>query len=751
MNVNFTERTDNMKFTIFTADCMGNAQNTLYPNKKVITAECDLKRATAYDHVCAEYKNNIRSEANFIIADVVPMDCDNDHSDSADDWITPEKLSEALSDVAFCVTYSRHHMLPKGGKSARPRFHVLFPVTPCSDPVTYKEIKKSIHKELRFFDANALDAARFLYGSANEVYWHEGSLSIEDWILMMKNRSSIPEGQRNNTMSKIAGKLAIRFGNAEMGHKKFLEFAERCDPPLSDEELDKIWKSACKFGNKVMSQEGYVPPDEYGRNPMIPDDFSDVGEARTLVDCYGDGLVYTTATSYLRYNGTYWEESDEAAMLAMIEHTDAQLEYAENKTEEIIQQLSGAGIAKEDAVKGGKKFKDRLNEDQANLYAEFEFMDRYKAFVMKYRNVRSLTSALEAAKPMVLKRPDELDSDPMLLNTPGGTYYLPDGLDGWRPTEAGDLLTKVTAAVPSEEGKELWENALKVFFRGDKELIDYVQLIGGMCIVGKVYTEAMIIAYGDGRNGKSTFWNVLYKVLGSYSGNISADALTVNCKRNVKPEMAELKGKRLIIAAELQEGMRLNTSVVKQLCSTDAVFAEKKFKAPFSFEPSHTLVLYTNHLPKVGASDDGTWRRLIVIPFDAKIDGTTDIKNYTQYLVDNAGGAVLAWLIEGARKLITADFKIKRPLCVKRAIGAYREGNDWLGGFIKECCEVDPSYREKSGELYKRYREYCSDNGEFTRSTTDFYGALEQAGYKRKRTSAGSFIWGVRLQLDFLK
>lgn len=78
----------------------------------------------------------------------------------------------------------------------------------------------------------------------------------------------------------------------------------------------------------------------------------------------------------------------------------------------------------------------------------------------------------------------------------------------------------------------------------------------------------MIIAYGDGRNGKSTFWNTLSRVMGSYSGNISADSLTMNCKRNVKPEMAETKGKRLLIAAELEEGTRLNTSIVKQLCST---------------------------------------------------------------------------------------------------------------------------------------------------------------------------------------
>ena len=117
------------------------------------------------------------------------------------------------------------------------------------------------------------------------------------------------------------------------------------------------------------------------------------------------------------------------------------------------------------------------------------------------------------------------------------------------------------------------------------------------------------------------------RVLGTYSGAISADALTAGCRRNVKPEIAELKGKRLIIAAELEEGMRLSTSILKQLCSTDQIRGEKKFKDPFDFVPSHTVVLYTNHLPKVSASDDGTWRRLIVIPFHAKIEGNSDIKN----------------------------------------------------------------------------------------------------------------------------
>ena len=739
-----------MHFTLYTADCRENARNIRYPNPAAITSAADLKKATAYDHVCAQYADGIRKEANFQFSDVLPMDCDNDHSDSPEEWITPQFLADNLCDVAFAVTYSRHHMLAKGNQSARPRFHVFFPTIPCNDANSHKAIKQKIHKELPFFDGNALDAARFLFGCPSDVFWHEGSLSIEDWLTLMKSNRNIPQGQRNSTMSRMAAKLVKRFGVTEESYQKFLEKSAECEPPLPDEELETIWNSACKFGKKVAKQEGYVAPEAYGKQSLIPDDFSDVGEARTFVEQYADEVAFTVATDYLRYNGTYWEESEHAVTLAMMEHTDVQLAEAEKQVEAALQTLEHLGIPREAAKTGGKKFRDSLDEAQTAAYQQYQYYSTFQAFVMKYRNVRNMTNALDAAKPIVLHNPEALDSNPMLLNTPGGTYYLPEGLNGWKPTDPVDLLTKVTAVVPSDTGKDLWEDALQLFFCGDQSLIDYVQMICGLCIVGKVYLEAMIIAYGDGRNGKSTFWNVIYKVLGSYSGNISADALTVNCKRNVKPEMAELKGKRMIIAAELQEGMRLNTSVVKQLCSTDPIFAEKKFKAPFHFEPSHTLVLYTNHLPKVGASDDGTWRRLIVIPFHAKIQGSKDIKNYTQHLVDNAGGAVLSWLIEGARKVIAANYQITRPQCVLDAIGSYREGNDWLGNFINECCIVNKSYQEKSGELYNNYREYCIENGEYIRSTSDFYAALEQAGYKRKKMRDGKYIIGIQLTYGIL-
>ena len=311
-----------------------------------------------------------------------------------------------------------------------------------------------------------------------------------------------------------------------------------------------------------------------------------------------------------------------------------------------------------------------------------------------------------------------------------------------------DLITQQTAISPDNANMQLWLDALDTFFCGDCYLINYVQEIVGLTAIGKVLVEALIIAYGSGRNGKSTFWNTIARVLGnnSYSGKISAGALTLGYKQNVKAELAEARGKRLLIASELEEGMRLNTSVVKNLCSTDRIQGEKKFKAPFDFTPSHTLVLYTNHLPKVGTTDEGTWRRLILVPFNARISETQDVKNYSDYLFENAGGAILSWIIDGAKRIIAKSYKLDTPGIVSNAVSEYRADNDWFQKFLSDCCEVDPSYSEQSSAVYNAYRDYCNRNDEPVRSTTDFYNALTGAGFSRKKCKNCVTISGLQIR-----
>ncbi len=747
-----------MFFVLQTANVAADAKNCVYPNRTEITSGDALKAAVHFDHVCGEFKKNYRNISNFLKSNVIVMDCDNDHSEDPDDWITFDKLEELFEEIDYAAVPSRNHMKEKDGRAARPKFHVYFPIEETEDADYYAAVKRAIQKAFPFFDNNALDAARFIFGSdSDEVVWHEGWMSIEEEVTpdyegtddedTPVSSGPITVGNRNNAMSHFAGRVLKKYGITDKAKEAFLEHAKRCDPPLEQLELATIWGSAVRFYKKtVMTQPGYIPPDEYNAEfeSLKSDDYSDIGEARVLVREYAGELLYTDATEFLSYDGICWRENRQKAVGTVEEFLDMQLVDARTQYSAAMQALIDGGIPEEVVRAGGKALEKLITPDLNDAYKEYLAAKAYYAFVMKYRNYKNIVNTQSAAKPMVATDINLFDAQENYLNTPEATYDLKKGLDGARVHNSADLLTKITNSAPGDEGKDLWEAALQLFFCGDQDLIGYVQETVGLAAIGKVYEEALIIAYGEGRNGKSTFWNTVSRVLGTYSGAISADALTAGCRRNVKPEIAELKGKRLIIAAELEEGMRLSTSILKQLCSTDQIRGEKKFKDPFDFTPSHTVVLYTNHLPKVGASDEGTWRRLIVIPFHAKIEGKSDIKNYSDYLYEHAAPAIMSWIIEGAKRVIAHDHKPVKPKVVVEAIAAYRGMNDWMGIFLEECCDAGDGLECKSGELYEEFRSYCLRTGEYARTNADFVLELEKRGFNRKKKKSGMWVQGLQ-------
>lgn len=243
-----------MEFTLFTADCTGNLSNCIYPHKILIKDESSFKNAIKYDHVTAEYKDNYRSNSNFISADNLVLDCDNDHSDEAKDWVSSLDLAMAFPGVSYVVAYSRNHMKQKGNKSPRPRFHVYFPIPRLEDKDEYTILKHRIVSAFPYFDTNALDSARLIFGTDNtkvEVYQGYKDvvefLESDDFINWDAQQEEIPEGMRNNAMSQYAGRLIKRYGNTDEAYELFLKKSEKCNPPLEETELKLIWSSAVNF------------------------------------------------------------------------------------------------------------------------------------------------------------------------------------------------------------------------------------------------------------------------------------------------------------------------------------------------------------------------------------------------------------------------------------------------------------------------------------------------------------------------
>ena len=163
-----------MEFSLYAADCRNNPKNCLYPNECKVDSKEAMVKAASFDHVTAKFAKNYRNINNFELTNVAVLDCDNDHSEDPLSWIYPENYDRLFPGVNFVVVPSRNNMKEKDGKAARPRHHVYFPHGTMTDAKKYAELKRAIYKQCPFFDGNALDAARFIFGSdATNLIWHE--------------------------------------------------------------------------------------------------------------------------------------------------------------------------------------------------------------------------------------------------------------------------------------------------------------------------------------------------------------------------------------------------------------------------------------------------------------------------------------------------------------------------------------------------------------------------------------------------
>lgn len=472
---------------------------------------------------------------------------------------------------------------------------------------------------------------------------------------------------------------------------------------------------------------------------LRPPDFSDSGNADIFCRTYREQLIYTDSRGWLAYDGKRWEANDHQAFKLAGKLSADMLEDAKREYFAAVQQQAEVEVA----VSEGTQDDEAKDKAKKITKSAKSYLDH----AQQLRNERRLKAMLELAKHELAVDPSILDADPDILNTPGGIIHLPTGK--LMPHDPKRFCTKITAVSPGTKGAEMWINHLKLVTQNDGSLMGFHQEVGGMCLFGKVYQEGAIFADGGGANGKSSTYNAEAIVLGDYAGSIDVKTLTTD-KQNRGPTLATLRGLRMVLCGELEEGKRLSPSTLKQICSTDKINAEEKFKAPESFKPSHTLIMYTNHMPKVGSTDKGTWRRIIVVPFKADLEasGVPVVKNYEDVLAKEAGPAILAWMLEGARNFAADGFHLSISDAVDEATEAYKDNENWLGNFLSECCVQDPNARIRTGDLYKAYQEWAVSLNEYVRRGNDFTAAMQTEGFVYT-TSKGYKTWhGIRLSSD---
>lgn len=732
-------------FTLSCAKVRGNQTNTRYPDDRRIYTLDDLLEAVTLDHVPGAFADHIRGKDRWRCTECIVLDVDNDPGGPL---VTPETIKQDFPDVAHYIVYSRHHNQPKNGKPAAPRFHVYFPTGLLTDAADVKKLLDTLTTVYNYFDPNCKDIDRFYFGVANpQGEAVPGTLTVDQFMerqsaapaaLPAAKGREIPAGERNATLSAYAFTVLKKFGPEGIAEAEaaFLQRAEDCNPPLSDGELSTVWHYAVQRAPaKIWNKPGYLTPAEYDAQGFPVEvlsfklsDLSEIAEGQLFAENTSGVLLWNPSLDWLVWDGCRFAPDNSKARLLAQNFTGKQHRAAQ------VDVQQAAGAAAQDL-------------ENAELATRAKKAKALLTFVNRCRSTNGLNHLMTEAAPHLACKLDDLDADPFALNTPAGIVDLRTG--ELRPSDPAALCTKVTAVGPCDDGAELWRGFLDTICCGDAGLVDYLQTVAGMAALGQVFTETLLLATGDGGNGKSTFFNTLARVLGDYATSVRP-ALLLTGNANNGAELAALRGVRLALAAETEEGQRLDGAAVKGLVSTDRVAANPKYKDPFSFTPSHTLVLYTNFLPRVGSSDRGTWSRLTVLPFNAHLRDTAgERKDYAEILFTQAGGAVLAWMIEGARRFIANGYKLTPPTVVQAALADYRKSNDWLGAFMEDCCELGENFAASSKELYQRYTTYCQVSGDYRRDSRDFANAMKSAGFDKKHTMKGWLYMGLRLRSDF--
>jgi len=337
--------------------------------------------------------------------------------------------------------------------------------------------------------------------------------------------------------------------------------------------------------------------------------------------------------------------------------------------------------------------------------------------------------------------PNEFDKEGMLLNTKNGYLDLTSGVLQEHNVEkmfSHEANTEYTDNIDAPE----WERFLKDIFDNDTELIDYIQKAIGYSLTASTREQVMFILHGKGRNGKSIFLETLSDMLGSYASTMQASSIMVKQNGGINTDIARLKSSRFVTSSEPNEGFRFDEGLIKQLTGGDKVTARKLYGEEFEFNPEFKLWLATNHKPIIRGTDDGIWRRMILIPFTVQIPDHR-VDKMLKYKLQREAAGILKWCVQGCLKWQREG--LKAPKKILDASKEYRNEMDVLETFIDDCCIRGEGFRTPAGELFQEYKKWAEENSEYSMPKQKF-GQQMKMKHEQVKNRDGRFYMGIQIQ-----
>lgn len=351
---------------------------------------------------------------------------------------------------------------------------------------------------------------------------------------------------------------------------------------------------------------------------------------------------------------------------------------------------------------------------------------KHAVTIQSKQRIESMVALAKMSLDIMIE-PKNLDNKPWLLNVSNGTLDLRTGC--LREFRKEDMLTKMISAEYDPKAKcPRFKQFLNDVTDGDPELIQYLQKISGYSLTGKVSEHNLFFCYGTGRNGKSTFLNVLQGVLEDYAYKTSADFLLKKPAGSHTTELTETKGRRLIVTIEIEQSREISASFLKELTGGDTQTGRRMNQNNSSWNPTAKVILAANHKPEVTDTTLGFWSRINVIPFEVVFSGKKKIKDFHEVLLAEEKPGILNWMIEGC--LMWQKEGLNPPEKVQMASSLYQEEIDILERFIKEKCEVSHALSVPRSVFYEHYALWCAHHESIPLRKKQFNVKMREKGFR---------------------
>jgi putative DNA primase/helicase len=364
------------------------------------------------------------------------------------------------------------------------------------------------------------------------------------------------------------------------------------------------------------------------------------------------------------------------------------------------------------------------------------------------QSLERLKAMWTLAKADLAVSPEELDTDPMLLNVENGTIELRNGAL-W-PHRPEDLITKLAPVEfdPAAQAPRFYKFLKQILV--EEELIAFVQRFLGYSLTGSTKERSLAVLHGVGKNGKSTLVELFQDLMGDYSSVAHPNTIMRQSfsDATAQYQLAELKGARFVSVSETKRGVELEEAVVKQITGSDTISARAPYGKPFTYRPQFKLWLSTNHKPEIPDGSEAIWDRMRLIPFTQRFeDGKGADTKLPDKLREELAG-VLAWAVRGCVEW--DQHGLGSAAAVERATSAYRAETDIIDRFFEDACVFGPEYSVSKKDLFESYDAWCLENGEGALTQNMFTRVMGERGVVRNFEEVkvrGNRTWkGIGLQ-----